>query len=236
MGQQGMERREMMRALALASVAAKFPGFRRWAFACDHEGEASERAKKTDPYQPLFFEPHEYATLERLTDLIIPNDGKPGALETGVAEFIDFMVASSADVGEFTYQPAGVHRAVGQSERIPDALKSRSENVQVHFRFGLNWMDGNAQFHHRHAFIDCTPEQQTDMLGHFAYKSRYRAGEDEGRAFFTLLRQYTVMGFYTTREGLDQLDWKGLQVMWTAMPSCPHQNDPEHLHLPPPVS
>ena len=236
MGQQGMERREVMRILAFASAAANFLGFRRWAFACDHDGQASKRAKNTDPYQPLFFDPHEYATIERLTDLIIPNDGKPGALETGVAEFIDFMVASSAHVGLFTYQPAGVHRPVAENERIPDALKSRTGNVQENFRFGLNWLDGYAQFRYGQIFLKCTADQQTDLLKHFAYKNQYRPGEEEGRAFFALVREYTVMGFYTTREGLEQLDFKGLQVFWTAMPGCPHKDDPEHRHLPAPVS
>ena len=236
MGQQGMERREVMRILAFASAAANFLGFRRWAFACDHSGVAQDREESADPYQPLFFTPHEYATIERLVDLIIPNDGKLGALETGVAEFIDFMVASSADLGVFRYQPVRIHRPVADEDRIPDALKSRSHNIQDQFRFGLSWLDGHAQLHLGRSFVQCIYDQQVELLRHLAYKNRYRPDEDEGRAFFALVRQYTVMGFYTTREGLEQLDFKGLQTFWTGMPGCPHKNDPEHLHLPSPVS
>jgi hypothetical protein len=36
--------------------------------------------------------------VERLTEIIIPSDGTPGAKEAGVAEFIDFMVANDPDV------------------------------------------------------------------------------------------------------------------------------------------
>jgi len=39
----------------------------------------------------------EYATVERLTEIIIPSDATPGAKEAGVAEFIDFMVANDPD-------------------------------------------------------------------------------------------------------------------------------------------
>ncbi|HSU61138.1 MAG TPA: gluconate 2-dehydrogenase subunit 3 family protein [Bryobacteraceae bacterium] len=48
--------------------------------------------------------------------------------------------------------------------------------------------------------------------------------------FFKLLRRYTVMGFYTTRIGLEQLDFPGLK-MYSKSPGCPHTNDREHKHL-----
>ena len=55
--------------------------------------------------------------------------------------------------------------------------------------------------------------------------------ELEGPAFFKLLRTYTVMGFYTSRIGLEALDYPGLR-MYSASPECPHKDDPEHRHLP----
>ncbi len=50
--------------------------------------------------------------------------------------------------------------------------------------------------------------------------------------FFNLLRRYTVMGYYTTRIGLEQLDFPGLKL-YSKSPGCPHTHDPEHKHLPP---
>jgi hypothetical protein len=52
-------------------------------------------------------------------------------------------------------------------------------------------------------------------------------------AFFELIRRYTVMGYYTSRVGLEELNYPGLEF-YSASPECPHKNDPEHLHLPPP--
>ena len=47
--------------------------------------------------RPPFFTAAEYAMVERLAEIIIPSDRTPGAKGAGVAEFIDFMVASDPD-------------------------------------------------------------------------------------------------------------------------------------------
>lgn len=201
MAGQGMERREVLRVMALAAAASQFPGFHRWAFACDHSGAEQGRVKPA-AYTPQFFTRDEYATVERLAESIIPSDGSPGAREAGVAEFIDFMVGS--DPG-----------------------------VQYRFRYGLNWLDAHSDRRHAKAFRQLGPGEQTEILEHLAYQSRFRAGEEEGREFFKLVRQYTLMGFYTTRIGLEQLDYPGLQTMYEKLPGCPHPNDPEHRNLPP---
>jgi len=201
MAGQSVERREVLRVMALAAAASRFPGFHRWAFACEHAGAPAGQVKP-GAYTPQFFTPQEYATIERLTDLIIPSDGSPGARETGVSEFVDFMVFS--DPG-----------------------------IRYRFRYGLTWLDAHAEQLHGKPFCDLSAEDQTEILRHLAYKDKFRPGEAEGREFFKLVREYTIMGFYTSRAGLEQLDYPGLKF-YSESPGCPHGNDPEHLHLPPP--
>jgi len=96
MAGQGVGRREVLRILGTAAAAAQFPGFSKWSFACGHVGNAKLQIKPSS-YQPQFFTPTEYATVERLTEIIIPSDATPGAKEAGVGEFIDFMVAHDPD-------------------------------------------------------------------------------------------------------------------------------------------
>jgi len=200
LGGQNLERREVLRVISLAAAASQFAGFHRWSFAC---GQAQPiRAAKTS-YRPRFFSSDEYATLELLTDLIIPSDGSPGAREAGVSEFIDFMVASDP-------------------------------KIQYRFRYGLSWIDTHARWLHNKAFRELAAEQQTDILEHLAYKDQHRPREEDGQAFFKLVREYTVMGFYTSRIGLEELDYPGLKMVYEEMPGCPHLDDPEHKHLPPP--
>ena len=95
MAGQGVQRREILRILGTAAAAANFPGFSKWGFACGHIGKALQI--KPAQYSPQFFTSGEYAMVERLTDIIIPSDATPGAKEAGVAEFIDFMVASDPE-------------------------------------------------------------------------------------------------------------------------------------------
>ncbi|MCI0628131.1 MAG: gluconate 2-dehydrogenase subunit 3 family protein [Acidobacteria bacterium] len=207
MGGQSTDRREVLRALSLAAAASQFSGFDRWAFASakPHAGHAGSAPAKssTTRYQPQFFSAEEYASLERLTEMIIPSDGTPGAKEAGVSEFIDFMVASDPE-------------------------------IQYRFRYGLGWLDTHARWLFGAGFRDLSEKQQNEMLEHLAYAQRYRPREEDGRAFFRLLREYAVMGYYTSRIGLEQLDYPGLQLVYDEMPGCPHQGDPEHKHLPPP--
>ena len=97
MAGQGVQRREILRIMGTAAAVAQFPGFSKWAFACGHVGNARLQIKPAR-YHPQFFTEAEYAMVERLADIILPNDGTPGAKDAGVAEFIDFMVASDPEV------------------------------------------------------------------------------------------------------------------------------------------
>lgn len=95
MAGQGIQRREVL--CILGTAAAMFPGFSKWEFACGHVGNAALSIRPAS-YHPTFFSGSEYATVERLAEMIIPSDKTPGAEEAGVAEFIDFMVAGDPEV------------------------------------------------------------------------------------------------------------------------------------------
>ena len=215
-----VSRREVIRLISLASVAGTFPGFCRWTFACGHPGPASEPpAPRPSVYRPIFFTINEYATVEHLAELIIPDDETPGARTAGVAEFIDFMVANNADL------------QTNRGAWRPRNPVSQGYGIQARFRYGIGWIDAHAQGVYGKPFCNCAVLQQRNLLDCLAYKKKYRPGEEDGRAFFQLVREYTVAGFYTSRIGLEQLDYPGLKTMWMQVPECPHKDDPEHRHL-----
>ena len=80
--------------MAIAAAASGFPGFARWTFACGH-GTPGLLQVRPATYTPQFFSADEYATVERLAEIIVPSDEGPGAREAGVSEFVDFMAASN---------------------------------------------------------------------------------------------------------------------------------------------
>ena len=64
-----------------------------------HVHQAVAQDKAAAPYKPKALNTHEYATLQRLSAIIIPADEhSKGALEAGAADFIDFLCAARIDL------------------------------------------------------------------------------------------------------------------------------------------
>lgn len=83
-----LSRRDVLQRLAAAMAAsAAFDVLD--AQAAHH---AVAQASTSGGYAAKALSAHELATLERLTDLIIPADHKPGALQAGVAAWIDTLL------------------------------------------------------------------------------------------------------------------------------------------------
>lgn len=123
-------------------------------------------------------------------------------------------------------------RDAGVSEFI-DLMASRDSELQDQLRGGLKWLESHSKRRYGTSFMALKDEQQAALLEPLAYKAKHRSGEQRGRDFFEVLKEYTVMGFYTSEVGLKQLDFPGFQL-YAESPVCPHKDDPEHRHLPPP--
>jgi len=223
MGGQGIERRDILRFIGIASVAGTFPGFDKWAFACAqshvHETAVTAAHGPAGPYKPLFFNAQQFQMIEHIAEMVLPSDDTPGAKEAGVAEFIDFMVANRV--------PVSARRDVRCTQ---DAIELGNE-AQNRFVSGLDWMNARSKSEFGHVFMECTAEQQKSLLEELAYKAKFKPTTESGRQFFQLIRDYTVVGYYTTKIGLESLGYPGLRVVWPSMPGCPHVNDREHAHM-----
>jgi hypothetical protein len=115
---------------------------------------------------------HEYATLERLTDLIVPvENGKPGALRAGVPAWIDALI------------------------NVNDDLKAR-------YAAGIAWLDQAMTAQNNVDFVGATAAQQAALLDVIAFRENRTPDNTAGVDFFTLLRRMTVDGFYTSDAGI----------------------------------
>ena len=200
MANQSPDRREILELIALAAAASRFPGFARWVCSPQHAEHPVDESRP-HTYQPQFFTPTEFAVLDQLSEIIIPKDESPGAREAGVAEFIDFMVASDPE-------------------------------LQWPFRYGLDWLNARATALYGKAFSALSEDQQAALLRPLAYREFDGGTDADGRRFFVLMRRYTVMGYYTSRIGMEELNYPGLKL-YSESPACAHTGDPEHKHLPP---
>jgi gluconate 2-dehydrogenase gamma chain len=172
-----ISRREVLRRLALA--VATMGAVDRSAAQEVHQMAGMAAASAGGAYVPAALTAHEYLTLERLTDLIIPvENGAPGALAAGAAAWIDTLLGVNSD------------------------LKSS-------YAKGLAWLDNAARAKGAADFAAATPAQQTALLDLIAYRRNQSSELDPGIQFFTLVRRMTVDAFYTSEIGIRDIDYRG---------------------------
>jgi gluconate 2-dehydrogenase gamma chain len=136
-----------------------------------------------------FFTAHELATVALLADIIIPKDDISGS-------------ATEAKVPEF----------------IDFMMQDRPEN-QTPMRGGLRWLDIACLKQYEKPFADCTKEQQIAMVDLIAYPAKVKPEYKQGSNFFTLIRNFTVTGFYTTEMGLKDVGYVGNKPnQWNGVP------------------
>ena len=148
-----------------------------------HHAVAQDRA--AGPYKPKCFTPHEYATLRRLAELIVPADEhSKGALDAGAPEFIDLLASNNADLAAI-------------------------------YTGGIGWLDEQMKHRYSDAFLDAQPAQQTTMLDLIAYRRNEAAHPELGSGirFFTWVRNMVVDAYYTSQVGMDDLGFMGNQAM-----------------------
>ena len=144
-----------------------------------HHLALAEQSANGGSYTPKALNDHEYRTLVRLTDFIVPvENGKPGAVAAGAAAWIDMLASENAQ------------------------LKS------IYTR-GLAWIDEAMKTRGAADFVGATPEQQTSLLDLIAYRRNQSPELDPGIQFFTMARRMTVDAFYTSEIGIADIDYRG---------------------------
>lgn len=146
----------------------------------------------TGAYTPKFFSTHAYKTLQVLCETIIPPDADSGG-------------AVEAGAPEFI-----------------DLLTSENEEYKAKLGGGVDWLDAECTRRHGHSWIDCSAEQQKEILDKIAF--RKNADQDKnlhkGVEFFALLRILTSDGFFTSKIGIQYLGYIG-NTFLREWPGCP---------------
>lgn len=134
-------------------------------------------------YTPKALTAHEYQTLRKLADLIIPADEhSKGALDGGAPEFIDFLC-------------------------------SRNEDLLQIYTGGLAWMDDTMLKRAGKNFLEAPAQQQTALLDQLAYKKNATPELKPGIYFFTWAKNMVMDGFYTSPAGFADVGFMGNKVL-----------------------
>jgi gluconate 2-dehydrogenase gamma chain len=170
-------RRDALRRLALAVTAAGVVD--RVAAQEVHQMTSQAQAAAGGAYTPKGLTPHEYRTLERLTDLIIPvENGAPGAVAAGAAAWIDM-------------------------------LTSENDQLKTTYTTGLAWLDSAMKERGAENFLTAPAADQAALLDRIAYRRNTTPELAPGIQFFTWARRMTVDAFYTSEIGIRDIDYRG---------------------------
>src|SRR5689334_16588293 len=127
-----------------------------------HHIAAAQKSK--GEYKPKCFNAHEYATLRRLAEMIMPPDEHAkGALEAGAPEFIDLLASSNTELAAI-------------------------------YTGGIAWLDEQMKHRYQAVFTASKAEQQTAMLDLIAYRKNEAAYPELGPGirFFNWVRNMVV--------------------------------------------
>jgi gluconate 2-dehydrogenase gamma chain len=108
----------------------------------------------------LFFDEHQWSTIEAAMSRIIPTDHQPGAKEAGTIEFLDRYLSSTG----FIYaRPDGSGFETLQGKRA-EAWQQRINTVREKYLEGIKELDRRSQAQFDADFVQLAAEQQDRIL------------------------------------------------------------------------
>lgn len=136
-----------------------------------------------------FFDDHEMKTISVLADIIIPKDDKSGS-------------ATDAGVPDF----------------IEFIVKDMPQH-QVPMRGGLKWLDLQSMKRFEKSFVDCSSQQQIEIVDEIAYPEQAKPEVQQGVAFFNKMRDLTACGFFSSKMGIEDIGYAGNKPnQWDGVP------------------
>jgi len=187
-----INRRTLLKLVSSAPAAAALVWTERDVRAAADQAQAARAAalKTRVAFKPKFFTAHEYATVLVLVDLIIPKDERSGS-------------ATDAGVPEFM-----------------DFMMVDQPNRQVAMRGGLAWLDHECTRRFDKPFLGCTTVERTAVLDDIAWPQKAKPAMQHGVTFFNSFRDLTASGFWTTKMGIEDLQYRGNTVVpeWKGCP------------------
>lgn len=170
-----LSRRDLLQSIALSvTLGGLSPA------AAQHvHSLAVEEKTSTGVYKAKALNPHEYQTLEKLADLIVPADEKsPGAVASGACEFIDLLAS--------------------QNPRLLEIYTG-----------GIAWLDQSMKRRYSTDFVSAKPSQQTALLDLIAYRKNESPELGPGILFFDWARRMVVDAYYTSPAGIKAIGYMG---------------------------
>jgi hypothetical protein len=161
-------------------------------------------------FQPAFFNTSEYPIVRRLTELLL---GEVSAEVTEeIAEWIDLRVASSAAIRQAELRLQLRHRRLAEAYYGASHHAEPKGNDPANIcRAGLAWLPAD--------FLSLALPAQLALLHSIGDEHRADQPQNAGTRLFDYLKGEVIRGFYTSKAGLKELDFKG-NAFYARSPGC----------------
>jgi hypothetical protein len=166
------------------------------------------------PYRPQFFSADEFRAVTRLIEILLGNVDA-GALAAS-AEWLDLHLYANAGVREAARRLDPLHRALAVAY-YGATLMTELETADLQ-RMARDGMAALAEHSHRRfgrPFLDLARPEQVDVVREISQLPQ----ESALRRFYDLVHREAIRGYYTTRVGLRELDYKG-NAYYAECPGC----------------
>ena len=181
----------------------------------EHLGHALAQAEQPQaaPHKPQFFSAPEYAVMRQITRLILGEEAHSTASEN-VAAWIDLHVSQTTPVREAVLHLDPLHHALAVGYYGAAAVRdTESYDPQKICREGLAWLAEKGDF------LSVDTDGQIAILDSISDARPDKHMENAGTRFFAFIKPEVVKGFYTSRAGLKELDFKG-NGFYASSPGC----------------
>ena len=90
---------------------------------------------------------------------------------------------------------------------------------QVKIRGGLMWLNGHCNSKHNSLFVNCTKDQQREILDAIAFPDPESQVQIQEIQFFSLMRNLVLTGYFTSEVGIKELGYQGnTPNVWNGVP------------------
>jgi len=127
-----------------------------------------------------------------------------------IAILCDIILPATADFGSAT--------EAGVTEFIEFMAKDIPRH-QVPLKGGLMWLDNQTNERFNLDFKSCSTDQQLTVIDEIAYPNKTPEHLKHGEVFFSLMRNLTLTGYYTSEMGIKDLGYVGnTPNVWDGVP------------------
>jgi hypothetical protein len=156
------------------------------------------------PYQPQFFSQQDFQIVTRFVGIIL-GEVDPVALSQ-TAQWVDLWLYSAAGVLEAAQQLDPLHRSLAVGYYGEAVVKDlETSNPQLVVRQGIAALNELSMARYRNGFLEIREPGQMELIDFMSAAQP----NDPLRKFFELIRNETILGYYTSAEGLKELNYKG---------------------------